>query len=179
MQTLLDLIRIIGEIYITIVLLRFILQACRADFYNPISQFITKATNPLLFPLRHVIPGWKGLDFASLVLALILQFLLECIINTVPLNLILPHFGQLLAISLIALISSAIQLYTFALFIIVIISWIAPGSYHPGAMLLYQITEPLLKPIRNILPTTGGLDFSPMLLLLILFVLRQVVTGAY
>ena len=179
MQILLDIIRIIGEVYITIVLLRFILQVARADFYNPISQFITKATNPLLFPLRRVIPGWKGLDFASLILALVLQFLLECVTRTVPLDHIIPLSGQLLAISLIALISSAIQLYTFALFIIVIISWIAPGSYHPGAMLLHQITEPLLKPIRSVLPATGGLDFSPMVLLLILFVLGRVVTGAY
>ncbi len=179
MQILLDLIRIIGEVYITIVLLRFILQVSRADFYNPISQFIIKATNPLLLPLRRIIPGWKGLDFASLILALLLQIVLVCVTNLLPLDHILPQFGKILAIALIGLIGSAIQFYTFAIFIIVIISWVAPGSHHPGSMLLHQITEPLLRPIRNLIPSTGGLDFSPMILLLILFVLGRIVSGNF
>lgn len=179
MQLLLDLVQIIGSLYITLVLLRFILQVCRADFYNPISQFIVKATNPLLIPLRRVIPSVRGLDSASLVLALVLQIVLVLVINQIPLGHIGEIFGQVLAAALIQLIKAVVQLYTWALIIIVIISWVAPGSYHPGAQLLAQITEPLLAPIRRVLPPMGGLDLSPMVLMLLLFVISGALSGRY
>ncbi|MBK8970822.1 MAG: YggT family protein [Hahellaceae bacterium] len=179
MQLLLDLVQIIGSLYITLVLLRFILQVCRADFYNPISQFIVKATNPLLIPLRRVIPSIRGLDSASLVLALLLQIILVLVINQIPLGHLGEIFGQVLAAALIQLLNAVVQLYTWALIIIVIISWVAPGSYHPGAQLLAQITEPLLAPIRRILPPMGGLDLSPMVLMLVLFVIGGALSGRY
>lgn len=179
MQLLLDLVQIIGSLYITLVLLRFILQVCRADFYNPISQFIVKATNPLLIPLRRVIPSIRGLDSASLALALLLQIILVLVINQIPLGHLGEIFGQVLAAALIQLLNAVVQLYTWALIIIVIISWVAPGSYHPGAQLLAQITEPLLAPIRRILPPMGGLDLSPMVLMLVLFVIGGALSGRY
>ncbi len=179
MQILLDVVYFIGQFYITIVLLRFILQVSRADFYNPISQFIVKATNPLLIPLRRIVPGWQRLDFASLILALLLQFVLESLVNMIPISAFGQYFAPLFGITLLSLLNAVIQLYTWALILVVIISWVAPGSYHPGAQLLMQITEPLLKPIRQIMPATGGLDLSPMILLLILFVIGRALAGAY
>ncbi|WP_020406022.1 YggT family protein [Hahella ganghwensis] len=179
MQLVLNVLEIIGEVYITIVLLRFILQLTRADFYNPISQFVVTATNPLLIPLRKLIPGWKGFDIASLVLALLLHMILVCVVKLVPLGHIIPLLGQIFIVSLIGLLHLVIQFYTFAILILVIISWVAPGNYHPGSILLHQVTEPLLKPIRNIMPSAGGLDFSPMILLLLLYVIGSILSGNY
>jgi len=179
MQLAFDIIYFLGQFYITLVLLRFILQVSRADFYNPISQFIVKATNPFLIPLRKIIPGFKGIDFASLVLAVALQFLLEMVVRSANFDVVIANLGPLLGIALIALLHSLIQLYTWALILVVIISWVAPGSYHPGAQLLAQITEPLLSPIRQLMPATGGLDLSPMVLMLLLFIVGRVIAGAY
>ena len=179
MQLAFEVIYILGQFYITLVLLRFILQVSRADFYNPISQFIVKATNPLLIPLRRIIPGFRGIDFASLVLAIALQFVLLMILSSASFEAVSQNLMFLLGESLMALLRSLIQLYTWALILVVIISWVAPGSYHPGAQLLAQITDPLLRPIRQIMPATGGLDLSPMVLMLLLFILGRVISGAY
>ena len=179
MQLAYDLIKILGTLYITIVLLRLILQICQADFYNPICQFVVKATNPLLIPLRRVIPSIGRFDTASLVLALILQALLLAVLSGLPVAQLGQYAGQLAALTVLELLSSAVQLYTWAIILVVIISWVAPGSFHPGAQLLYQITEPLLAPIRRVLPSMGGLDLSPMILMLILFILSGALGGRY
>ena len=179
MQLLFDIIYFVGQFYITLVVLRFILQLSRADFYNPISQFIVKATNPLLLPLRPLVPGYRGIDFASLVLAIALQYLLEILLRAAHFDVVMQNLLMLLGIALLALLHAVIQLYTWALILVVVISWVSPGSHHPGAQILMQITEPLLKPIRQIIPATGGLDLSPMALMLILFIIGRVISGVY
>lgn len=152
----------LGSLYLLIVLLRFILQLVRADFYNPISQFAVKATKPLLNPLRKLIPGLGGLDLAALVLAVLVQLLL------MALTLLLLGYGvaglllQLLAWSLIGVGALFVKVFFFALIASVILSWIAPHSQNPGAQLIQQICEPLLAPIRRLLPNLGGLDISPI-----------------
>ncbi|MFN3581409.1 MAG: YggT family protein [Pseudomonas sp.] len=151
----------LGSLYLLIVLLRFILQLVRADFYNPISQFIVRATKPLLMPLRRVIPGYGGLDFASLVLALILQVILMAVIIKL-MGYALPPILQLVVWSLIAVTALLLKVFFFALIISVILSWVAPGSTNPAALLVHQLCEPVLAPIRKILPSMGGLDLSPI-----------------
>lgn len=152
----------LGSLYLLIVLLRFILQLVRADFYNPLSQFAVKATKPLLNPLRKVIPGFGGLDLASLVLALLVQLLLMI------LTLLLMGYGfgallpQLLVWAVIGVTALFVKIFFFALIASVILSWVAPGSHNPGAQLVNQLCEPLLMPIRRILPNLGGLDISPI-----------------
>ncbi|MCM2321491.1 YGGT family protein [compost metagenome] len=152
----------LGSLYLLIVLLRFILQLVRADFYNPLSQFAVKATKPLLNPLRKVIPGFGGLDLASLVLALLVQLLLMI------LTLLLMGYGfgallpQLLVWSVIGVTALFVKIFFFALIASVILSWVAPHSHNPGAQLVNQLCEPLLMPIRRILPNLGGLDISPI-----------------
>jgi len=152
----------LGSLYLLIVLLRFILQLVRADFYNPLSQFAVKATKPLLNPLRKVIPGFGGLDLASLVLALLIQLLLMI------LTLLLMGYGfgallpQLLVWSVIGVTALFVKIFFFALIASVILSWVAPHSHNPGAQLVNQLCEPLLMPIRRILPSLGGLDISPI-----------------
>lgn len=179
------ILQTIGSLYLLIVLLRFILQLVRADFYNPVSQFIVRATHPLLKPLRKVIPSLAGLDLASLVLAILLQLLL------MALTLMLLGYGldnplQLLVWSIIGVTALFLKVFFFALIISVILSWVAQGSHNPTAILINQICEPLLAPIRRILPSMGGLDLSPIVAFLLLnlidmLVIRNlaIMTGMY
>jgi YggT family protein len=179
------ILQTIGSLYLLIVLLRFILQLVRADFYNPVSQFIVRATHPLLKPLRKIIPSLAGLDLASLVLAILVQLLL------MALTLMLLGYGldnplQLLVWSIIGVTALFLKVFFFALIISVILSWVAQGSHNPTAMLINQICEPLLAPIRRILPSMGGLDLSPIVAFLLLnlidmLVIRNlaIMTGMY
>ncbi|SDT21999.1 YggT family protein [Pseudomonas oryzae] len=165
----------LGSLYLLLVLLRFILQLVRADFYNPLSQFAVKATKPLLNPLRKVIPGFGGLDLASLVLAILIQLLL------MVLTLLLLGYGiggvlpQLLVWSVIGVTALFLKVFFFALIVSVILSWVAPGSYNPAAQLINQICEPLLMPFRRLLPNLGGLDISPIFAFLALQLIDMLV----
>ncbi|EKJ7648015.1 YggT family protein [Pseudomonas aeruginosa] len=169
------ILQTLGSLYLLIVLLRFILQLVRADFYNPLSQFIVRATKPLLNPLRRIIPGFGGIDLASLVLAILIQLVLMILI------LMLMGYGvggfimQLLIWSIIAVTSLVLKVFFFALIISVILSWVAPGSYNPGAQLVNQICEPLLMPFRKLLPNLGGLDLSPIFAFLALKLIDMLV----
>ncbi|EJB8383133.1 YggT family protein [Pseudomonas aeruginosa] len=169
------ILQTLGSLYLLIVLLRFILQLVRADFYNPLSQFIVRATKPLLNPLRRIIPGFGGIDLASLVLAILIQLVLMLLI------LMLMGYGvggfimQLLIWSIIAVTSLFLKVFFFALIISVILSWVAPGSYNPGAQLVNQICEPLLMPFRKLLPNLGGLDLSPIFAFLALKLIDMLV----
>ncbi|MFY8319756.1 YggT family protein [Pseudomonas aeruginosa] len=169
------ILQTLGSLYLLIVLLRFILQLVRADFYLPLSQFIVRATKPLLNPLRRIIPGFGGIDLASLVLAILIQLVLMILI------LMLMGYGvggfimQLLIWSIIAVTSLFLKVFFFALIISVILSWVAPGSYNPGAQLVNQICEPLLMPFRKLLPNLGGLDLSPIFAFLALKLIDMLV----
>ncbi|NLY58050.1 MAG: YggT family protein [Gammaproteobacteria bacterium] len=154
-------VQTLGSLYLLIVLLRFILQLVRADFYNPISQFIVRATQPLLKPMRRVIPGFGGIDIASLVLALAVQVVLLALIIKL-MGFALPPVLQLLVWALVGITALFLKIFFFALIISVILSWVAPHSHNPAAMLVFQLCEPLLAPIRRVLPSMGGLDLSPI-----------------
>ena len=153
-------IQTLGSLYLLIVLLRFILQLVRANFYNPLCQFVVKATQPLLKPLRRVIPSLFGLDMSSLVLALLLQILLFVVVLT--LNGYQAFTVLLLPWALIGIFSLFLKILFWSMIISVILSWVAPGSRSPGAELVYQITEPVLAPFRRLIPNLGGLDISPI-----------------
>ena len=170
-------IQTLGSLYLLIILLRFILQLVRADFYNPLSQFTVKATQPLLKPLRRIIPGFGGLDLASLALAILVQLVLMVVViliagaNPAAVGL------QLLVWAIIAVTSLFLKIFFFAMIISVILSWVAPGSYNPGAQLVNQICEPLLAPFRRLLPNLGGLDISPIFAFIALNLLDRFVIG--
>jgi YggT family protein len=165
------LIQTLLSLYLLAMLLRFLLQLARADFYNPICQFLVKVTNPLVIPLRRVIPGFAGLDMASLVLALLLQ--LAGIVALLLINgLGLPNILLLLAWSALGVVSLLVNIYFFALLAMIILSWIAPGSRHPAIYLLFQITEPVMAPFRKVLPAMGGMDFSPILVFILINVIQ-------
>ena len=163
------------SIYILLVVLRFLLQTVRADFYNPLSQFIVKATNPLLMPLRKVIPGLMGIDFSSIVLAFGLQ-----VVAIQLLGMIDSHstglVSNLLFESLKALVFLVLNIYFFSLLIMVVVSWVAPHSMNPAISIIHSITEPLLRPIRRVLPAMGGLDFSVMVAILGIQIVKIILT---
>lgn len=164
----------IGSLYLLIVLMRFVLQLVRANFYNPLCQFIVKATQPLLKPLRRIIPSLFGLDMSSLVLAILVQLAL------MALTLLLTYgttgnFVQLLIWAIIGVTALFLKIFFFALIISVILSWVAPGSHNPGAELVNQICEPALAPFRKLLPNLGGLDISPILAFMVLKLLDMLV----
>ena len=160
-------------LYLLVVILRFLLQLVRADFYNPISQFIVKATNPPLIPLRKVIPGFGGIDIASLTLALLVQII--AIVLILLLNGIQPPPLEVVMWSAIGIISLVLKVYFWGLLITVIASWIAPNSYNPALILINQILEPAIKPIRKLKPDMGGIDISPIVVFLLIQVLEILV----
>ena len=165
------LVQTVLSLYLLAMLLRFVLQLVRADFYNPICQFLVKITNPLVIPLRKVIPGFGGMDMASLLLALLLQ--LAGIVALLLINgLGLPNVLLLLAWSALGIIGLLVNIYFFALLAMIILSWVAPGSNHPAIYLLFQITEPVMAPFRKALPAMGGMDFSPILLFILINIIQ-------
>jgi len=159
-DALIFIIQTLGSLYLLIVLMRFILQLVRANFYNPLCQFVVKATQPLLKPLRRIVPSLFGLDMSSLVLALLLQILLFVVV--LMLNGYQAFTVLLLPWALIGIFSLFLKIIFWSMIISVILSWVAPGSRSPGAELVYQITEPVLAPFRRLIPNLGGLDISPI-----------------
>ena len=164
-QVLLLVVNTVGSLFTLVVLLRFLLQLVRADFYNPISQFIVKATNPVLVPMRRMVPSVAGLDTASLILSYAAQVIYLGIVSWM---LGIPLGPQLLIWAMIGWLGLFINIYFFGLLIMVIASWIAPNSYNPVLILINQILEPVMRPIRSKMPDMGGLDLSPLIFILAL-----------
>lgn len=165
------LIQIVFGLYALIAMLRFILQVVRADFYNPLSQSIVKLTSPVLNPLRRVVPSIAGKDTASLVLAwlvLSLELMLVFMISGQGPQLLL---SLLLAIP--KLIELAINIFLFSILIQVILSWVSPGNYNPAIGVINSLTEPLLGPARRVIPPIGGIDLSPMVVMIGLYLLQM------
>jgi YggT family protein len=158
------LVHTLFGLYIMVVMLRFLLQAVRADFYNPISQFLVKATTPLLRPLRRVIPGVAGFDIAAVVLMLALEFIALTIVSLLKGG--YAGTGFLLILSAAELVNLLLNIYFWAILIQVILSWVNPGSYNPAIGLIHNLTEPVLRPARSMIPAMGGFDLSPMLVMI-------------
>lgn len=158
------LISTLFDLYIMAVMLRFLLQAVRADFYNPVSQFLVKITNPLLKPLRRVIPGMLGLDMAAVALMLVLAVIELALIQL--LAGMSPGLAGIAVLAIGKVISTLLDLYFFTILIQVVLSWVNPGSHNPVVGLLYAVNEPILKRARRLLPPISGFDLSPILVLI-------------
>jgi YggT family protein len=159
------LIQVAFGIFIFAVLIRFLLQVSRADFYNPISQLLVSFTNPLLRPLRRVIPGFFGIDFASVVLLLALKWVELALV--VWLKDIPAQPLAILVSAVIDLLILTINVYFFAVIVRVLLSWFTPYGirHNPAGGLLVSLTEPLLAPARRAIPPLGGMDLSPVVVL--------------
>ena len=165
MNALSFLVSTVFDLYLMVVIIRIWLQLAKADFYNPFSQFIVKATQPIVAPMRRVIPSMGGLDTASLVLAfmvVIAKFVLLSLIAGAAINL-----PTILLIAVVSVFKQAGVLLFWMLIIRAILSWVSQG-HNPIEMVMGQLTEPLLSPIRRILPQMGGLDLSLLVVMIIL-----------
>lgn len=169
------LIEFIFSILVGLVVLRVLLQLVRANFHNPICQFLYKATNPVLMPLRKVIPAWRRLDIAGIVLAWLLLLLKRVLIFAMITA--LPSFAGLAVIALADLIGFTLIVVLVLIIVRVILSFLSNDSYHPLVPLVFQLTEPILKPVRKRMPAPGGLDLSPMIVLLAIFLLQALVVA--
>ncbi len=161
------LIDLIFGLYVLAILLRFLLQRAGADFYNPISQLLYSITNPLLQPLRRLIPAVGGIDWATIVLLFLVQGAELSLIAWMGSGSLLPLSG-LFVLTLASLLKLVIYVYIFLLIIQVVISWVNPGGYNPITGLMYQLTEPLLRPARRLIPPAGGFDWSVLVVLVCL-----------
>jgi len=165
-NSLIFLVKTISDLYLLTFLLRIVLQWVRVDFYNPISQFVLRATEPLVSPLRRVLPRSRRMDIAALIILL----LLECIatwllLSLAGLDLAVISFLQIVAFRAVALV---LWLYTICILVYVILSWVAQAQYSPVAALLRDIVHPVLQPVRRVIPLLGGLDLSPLLVLIMI-----------
>ena len=165
------LIQTLFNLYILALLLRLLLQLARADFYNPISQFLVKVTQPVLAPVRRIIPSVAGIDTGTIVVVLLLQILatiLLIVIRGYP----IPNPISLMIWGILGTVGMVINIYFIGILASIILSWVAPGSYNPTILLLHQLTEPVMAPFRKILPSMGGLDLSPIFVFLTINVVQ-------
>lgn len=163
------LVETLFSLYIGAILIRFLLAVSRANFYNPLSQFLVKITNPVLVPLRRIVPPIGKLDTAAIVLALGLK-----IIQTFLLVALQSSEASLPAVfvyAIVDLMRTVINIYIFALIIQAVLSWVGNSYGNPMADILNSLTEPLLRPIRQFVPTIGMVDMSSMVALLLLYIL--------
>jgi len=158
-----------------LLVLRVWMQWVRADFYNPLSQFIVKVTNPLVIPLRRIIPGFGGIDVSTLLLAFMvaaLKFIVIPLLNGGDMNII-----SALYLGFIYLIKQTGILLFMLMLVMALMSWVVQG-YNPTQAIFHQLTEPFLKPIRSIVPSIGGLDLSVLIAFLLLNVINIFLSGA-
>lgn len=167
-NALIFLIKTLLDLYILTFLLRLILQLVRADFYNPLSQFIVRVTNPLVRPVRRVVPPLGGVDTATLLLILLLEIAATTLLLLMATGGALPGVGTLIYLAILRGLVLLLRLYFVGILISVILSWVGRDTRHPLVSVLNSIVEPVLRPVRRILPTIGGLDLSPLVVLLLI-----------
>ncbi|MBP19505.1 MAG: YggT family protein [Pseudomonadales bacterium] len=170
------IIQMFFGLYTIVMMLRFLMQVSRTDYYNPICQAIVKITDPAIRPFRTVLPTVYGVDFATLTVAFIIQLVAVMLIMMLfGYSFFLPIY---VAWVLVGLFSIILKIYFFALLISVISSWIAPYSNHPALSLIHQITEPICTPARKLLPPMGGIDFSIILVFVFINIIDNILVVA-
>jgi YggT family protein len=167
------LINILLDLYIIVLMLRFILQQVRADFYNPLSQFIVKVTAPVLNPARRLIPSVSGIDTATIIV--IVLFIVFKIFIVALLSGYTPSLLALLLMGVNDFLTLALNIFIFAIIIQAILSWINPDPYNPVTGVLFSITRPVLQPVRRWIKPIEGLDLSPLFAIIGLMFIKLVV----
>lgn len=174
MEAIKYLLSFVFDALVMILVMRVWLQVVRADFYNPLSQFIVKVSNPIVTPVRRVIPGFGGLDFATILLAYLiasLKFVTLFLIAGESLN---P--AAIFFFGLLYLVKQTGTLIFIIMLVMALMSWVVQG-YNPTQAVFQQLTEPFLRPIRKILPNLGGLDLSIIVAFLLLNVINILIAG--
>ncbi len=172
----------LGGLYLLAVLLRFLLQIAKADFYNPVSQAVVRATDPLVRILRKVIPGYRGIDFSTLILAIVIEAIAICILITLYGGSI-PSVGFIVTWAVVGVIYFIVNIYYYAIIGSIIMSFVMLFSGnmnpHPILRLIWQLTEPVMGPLRKVLPPMGGLDFSPIFIFIIIGLIQNLLIETF
>ncbi len=166
-NALIFLIQTLFNLYILILMLRMILQWVGAHFFNPVSQFVVKLTNPVVKPLRQILPPLKGIDLSSLLVLLVLEVVKLLLVIWLKAGLF-PNILGLFIMAFGDVLGVVLNIFFYAIIINAILSWVNPRQYNPLTEILHLITEPLLKPARRLIPLVGGVDISPIPVLIIL-----------
>ena len=174
--------------YAMVIAIRFVMQALRVDYYNPLAQFVIKVTDPILVPMRRVIPSWGGYDIAALVLCLIVIFLKLAVFKLLQLG-VVPAVGRgfnaealgishMVVLSILDMLNMFFNIFIFSIIIQAILSWVVQDPGHPLYALLGKITAPVLQPVQRFVPPIGGLDLSPLVALIGLVFIKMLVMGS-
>ncbi len=169
-----SLINMLFSLYLFVLLIRILLPAVRADYYNPFSQFIIKLTQPLLAPLQKILPHTQRFDTAAVLLLWVLTCLKIWILFGLLLSTKISVWGGAL-FAIAQILEMLVQFYFFAIIIQSILSWIQPRTHTSFGIILHQLTEPLLAPARRHIPPIAGLDISPLVVLIVLQLLNIVI----
>jgi YggT family protein len=169
-------------IYLLAVLLRFLLQVAKADFYNPVSQAVIRITDPMVRILRTFIPGYRGIDFSSLVLAFAVEAAAICALIILYGGSI-PGVGYIITWAFVGVVLFIINIYYYAILASIIMSFVMmfSGSTnpHPLLLLVWQLTEPIMAPVRKIIPSMGGLDFSPIFIFIAIQIIQNFILNTF
>lgn len=169
------IVNALTSLYLLVLLLRFWLPWLRADFRNPLAQGILKLTSPVIIPLRRIVPSFGRLDTATILVAFVVQYLAILLIL-----LIIGSSASFSAISITAIVKLmllSLNLFMFAIFVRIILSWISPGQHNPATAIITTLTEPILRPVRRLIPPLGGFDISPIFVIIGLGALTRVLMG--
>jgi YggT family protein len=169
------IVNALTSLYLLVLLLRFWLPWLRADFRNPLAQGILKLTSPVIIPLRRIVPSFGRLDTATILVAFVVQYL-----GILLILLIIggsASFSVISVTTIVKLVLLSVNLFMFAIFVRIILSWISPGQHNPATAIISTLTEPLLLPVRRIIPAMGGFDISPIFVIIALGALTRVLMG--
>ena len=169
-------------IYLLAVLLRFLLQVAKADFYNPVSQAVIKITDPMVKVFRTFIPGYRGIDFSTLVLAFLIEAAAICMLIILYGGTI-PGVGPIVTWAFVGVVLFIISIYYYAILASIIMSFVmmfsGSTSPHPLLLLVWQLTEPVMAPVRKIVPPMGGLDFSPIFIFIAIQLIQNFILSTF
>lgn len=166
-QALFSMLSAIAGILVFFLVIRLVLQLVQANYYNPICQGVNRFSAPLLAPTSRLIPDLGPLSLNTLFIAVLVQSVTA---YALALSFYSAALSPLMVLlwSLLSITGMVLKVFFFALIIMIILSWVAPQANHPGAELVYQITEPVMAPVRRVMPELGGLDLSPIAVFLLI-----------
>ena len=169
------IVNALTSLYLLVLILRFWLPWLRADFRNPLAQGILTLTSPVIVPLRRIVPSFGRLDSATVLVAFVIQYaaiwLILLILGTSA------GIGDIAITALVKLVMLSINLFMFAIFVRIILSWISPGQYNPATAIIGTLTEPVLRPFRRFIPSIGGMDISPIFAIIFLGAAARLMMG--
>lgn len=172
------LVNTLINIYLFLLMLRFLLQASRADYYNPLSQSVVKITQPVVGLFQGFLGPVAGrFDLATLAAGFVLK-VVSIVAIFMVIGLGMPPIPGLLIAGIAALANAILKIYFFAMIVMIILSWVAPNASHPGALLVMQLVEPIMAPVRKVIPPLGMIDLSPIVVFIAINLVDGLVVGA-